>query len=100
MSVLKSVWLKDNGNDNVIVGRGFRDVIDVLSDLGYDAKMPPVLPAGKSQRGAVQSNNDRSCSETRWIVESYHGRLKNVGSIQGPNTIQLLHTVYWHFVLP
>ena len=71
--ILKS-WMDDG--DVLIVDRGFRDVIDLLSDLGYDTKMPSFLSAGKSQHDSLQANMDRQCTKTRWVVESYHGRLK------------------------
>ena len=73
IEILKS-WLE--ANDNMIVDRGFRDALDLLAKLGYDARMPSFLPTGKSQLDSSTANSDRCCTKTRWIVESYHGRLK------------------------
>ena len=38
--------------------------------------MPSYLKAGQSQHECPETNADRRCTKTRWVVESYHGRLK------------------------
>ena len=60
-------WL--NGNDVLIVDRGFRDVLNLLGSAGYDAKMPSYIPKGESQHSAASANANRLCTKTRWIVE-------------------------------
>ncbi|XP_033758064.1 ankyrin repeat and KH domain-containing protein mask-like [Pecten maximus] len=39
--------------------------------------MPSYLKPGQSQHSDVQANLDRTITKSRWIVESYHGRLKH-----------------------
>ena len=67
-------WLQEN--DVIIVDRGFRDVLQLLKSAGYDPKMPSYLPKGQTQLTTESANEDRQCTKTRWVVESYHGRLK------------------------
>jgi len=68
-------WLQPD--DNVVVDRGFRDVLPVLEASGLNASMPSYLKPGQSQHSDVQANLDRTITKSRWIVESYHGRLKH-----------------------
>lgn len=68
------LWLTDD--DILIVDRGFRDVLGLLKSNGYEAKMPSYLPKGETQLSVASANADRMCTKTRWVVESYHGRLK------------------------
>lgn len=67
-------WVQET--DNFIVDRGFRDVLDLLKSSGYEPRMPSYLKAGQSQHESPEANTDRQCTKTRWVVESYHGRLK------------------------
>lgn len=67
-------WLHDN--DTIIVDRGFRDVLDLLESAGYKTEMPSFLPKGETQHSTLTANEDRMCTKTRWVVESYHGRMK------------------------
>ena len=67
-------WLEES--DNFIVDRGFRDVLELLKSSGYEPFMPSYLKSGQSQHDTIEANNDRKCTKTRWVVESYHGRLK------------------------
>ena len=67
-------WLQET--DNFIVDRGFRDVLDLLKSSGYEPHMPSYLKAGQSQHECPEANDYRRCTKTRWVVESYHGRLK------------------------
>ena len=67
-------WLQET--DNFIVDRGFRAVLDLLKSSGYEPHMPSYLKAGQSQHECPEANADRRCTKTRWVVESYHGRLK------------------------
>lgn len=69
-----STWLEET--DSFIVDRGFRDVLELLKSSGYEPHMPSYLQAGQSQHESVTANDDRRCTKTRWVVESYHGRLK------------------------
>ena len=56
--------------------RGFRDVLDLLKSSGYEPHMPSYLKAGQSQHESIEANADRRCTKSRWVVESYHGLLK------------------------
>ena len=67
-------WLQET--DNLIVDRGFRDVLDLLRSSGYEPHMPSYMKPGQSQHDTATANKDRRCTKTRWVVESYHGRLK------------------------
>ena len=61
----------------MIVDRGFRDVAKAFSHLGYDEpKMPVYLPKEQKQHTTKEANEERLVMKVRWIVESYHARLK------------------------
>ena len=60
----------------MIVDRGFRDIIEVFSDLGYEPKMPVYLRKGQKQYTTQEVNEARVVTKVRWTVESYHARLK------------------------
>ena len=38
--------------------------------------MPSVLKTGESQHDRVEVNKDRLVTKTKWVVESYHGSIK------------------------
>ncbi|PJE78136.1 hypothetical protein CI610_02933 [invertebrate metagenome] len=63
-------------DDQVIVDRGFRDILSKLSDEGYETHMPTFLKPGQSQHDGIEANTDRCITKTRWVVESYHSRFK------------------------
>lgn len=67
-------WCQEG--DTMIVDRGFRDVIDVFVELGFEPKMPSFLTKGKRQHDAQEANRSRLITKVRWRVESYHARLK------------------------
>ncbi|CAF1315801.1 unnamed protein product [Didymodactylos carnosus] len=62
--------------DTMIVDRGFRDVVPVFTDLGYEVKMPYYLEKGNKQYTTLQANESRLVTKVRWTVESFHTRLK------------------------
>ena len=62
--------------DIFVVDRGFRDSLNVLKELGIDAKMPSFLPKGEKQLSTKDANNSRLVTKIRWIVESANARLK------------------------
>ena len=68
-------WLEEA--DNFIVDRGFRDVLELLKSSGYESYMPSYMKPGHSQHDTAAANVDHMCTKTRWVVESYHGRLKH-----------------------
>ena len=67
-------WLHES--DIFIVERRFRDVLGLLKSSGYEPHMPSYLQSSESQHESFSANHDRRCTKTRWIVESYHGRVK------------------------
>jgi hypothetical protein len=67
-------WCADG--DAMVVDRGFRDVIDTLSNLGYEPKMPVFLRKGEKQHTTEDANKSRLVTRVRWTVESYHARIK------------------------
>ena len=60
----------------MIVDRGFRDVVETISELGYEPKMPVYLSKGQKQHTTQEANEARLETKTRWTVESCHARLK------------------------
>ncbi|CAF3028442.1 unnamed protein product [Rotaria sp. Silwood2] len=62
--------------DIMICDRGFRDVIQTMSDLGYEVKSPVYLEKSKNQHTTTDSNESRLITKVRWTVESYHARMK------------------------
>ena len=54
-------WLRENGQ--MIVDRGFRDVIEVFQDLGYETHMPALLRAGWKQHSTEDINRSRICTK-------------------------------------
>ena len=67
-------WCED-GN-NMVRDGGFRDVVKVFSDLGYEPKMPVYLPQGQKQHTTQEANGARLVTKVYWPVGSYHARLK------------------------
>ena len=62
--------------DVMIVDRGFRDVVQVFSDLGYEPQMPVYLPKGQKQHTTKEANETRLVTKVRWTIEPYHARIK------------------------
>ena len=60
----------------MICDRGFRDVIQSLSDLGYEVKSPVYLNKFQNQHNTEKANESRLVTKVRWTVESYHSRMK------------------------
>ena len=67
-------WL--GGSGQMIIDRGFRDVIDVFVSLGYGAHMPAFLKKGDKQHQTIDINNTRLSTKSKWVVEVFHSRLK------------------------
>ena len=67
-------WCEDD--DVMLVDRGFRDVIDTFRKIGYEPKMPAFLRKGQTQHTTEEANESRFCIKNRWVVESYHARIK------------------------
>eukprot|EP00733_Pompholyxophrys_punicea_P000480 Pompholyxophrys_punicea_v1_NODE_135_length_3273_cov_11.162523.p5 type:complete len:119 gc:universal NODE_135_length_3273_cov_11.162523:2145-2501(+) len=67
---------------------GFRDVLPYLKSLGMEVKMPCFMEKATKQQkrtgektsekqlSLANANQSRLVAKTRWVVESYHGRLK------------------------
>ena len=69
-----ATWL--GGEGHMIMDRGFRDVVQVFEDLGYETHLPAFLKNGETQLSTEAINRGRLCTKTRWVVEAFHGRLK------------------------
>ena len=67
-------WMEEE--DVAILDRSFRDVIEALEEEGLECKMPSYLMKGVPQHSVEDANDSRLITKVRWIVESYHGRIK------------------------
>lgn len=62
--------------DIFILDKGFRDVILLLEEFGFQAKMPESRLDGEHQLTTLQANNTRFVTMCRWVVEIVNGRIK------------------------
>ena len=62
--------------DVLVVGRGFRDVADLLEDFGIKSHMPHFLTKSQKQLSTEEANETRLVTKVRWVVESVNGRVK------------------------
>ena len=67
-------WCDDG--DIMICDRGFGDVIQTLTDLGYEVKSPAYLDKFQAQHNTVEASECRLMTKVRWTVESYHSQMK------------------------
>ena len=65
-----------DGEGQMIMDRGFRDVVEVFEQLGYETHLSPFLKKHDVQFSTEDINTRRLCTKTRWVVEAFHGRLK------------------------
>lgn len=63
-------------NDVFILDRGFRDALQNLEAVGYEAYMPESLAEGEHQLTTLKSNKSRCITMCRWVVEVVNGRIK------------------------
>ena len=68
-------WL--GGEGHMVMDRRFRDVVQVFEDLGYETQLQAFHINGETQLSTEDINVGRLCTKTRWVVEAFHGRLKN-----------------------
>ena len=73
----KSIVMWLGGEGHMIIDRRFRDVVQVFEDLGYETYLPAFLINDETQLSTEDINKGRLCTKTRWVVEAFHGRLKN-----------------------
>ena len=69
-----ATWL--GGNGHFVIDRGFRDVVQIFQNLGYETHMLSFLKNGEKQHSTVDINNSRMCTKIRWTVEAFHRRTK------------------------
>ena len=70
-------WLLDSEQQNVVVDRGFRNVLDDLGVFGnLNVHMPSCDAKGTEQSSIQEANRSRLVTKIRWVVEAYHGRFK------------------------
>ena len=62
--------------DVQIVDRGFRGVAAEFERMGYDVKMPGLLGKALRRFTTEEANETRLVTKCRWIIESFHSRLK------------------------
>jgi hypothetical protein len=67
-------WLRP-GNV-LVVGRGFRDCLPLLENLGYTTRMPKFLAKNQKQFSTEEANGTRMTTKVRWVVEAANGRIK------------------------
>ena len=79
-------WFEDD--DVLVVDRGFRDVIDLLSDKGIQTEMPHFLQKTEKQHSTEEANESRLVTKVRWVVESANGQIKQWKALSNdmPNT--------------
>ncbi|XP_058809857.1 uncharacterized protein LOC131675049 [Phymastichus coffea] len=58
--------------DYFILDRGFRDVVLLLTSMGYRVLMP-ALKGKRNQLTVEESNESRLVTKVRWVVEAIHG---------------------------
>lgn len=78
-------------DDIFIVDRGYRDVIPLLEEMGFNCRMPPLLEAGQNQLTTEDANESRIITKTRWIVEARNGHIKTV--FKYLNNVQQIHVL-------
>ena len=69
-----STWL--DGEGQMIMDRGFRNVVEIFEQLGYETHLAPFLKKYNVQLSAEDIYTGRLCTKTRWVVEAFHGCLK------------------------
>ena len=69
--------------DQMIVDRGFRDVMESFTNMGFEPKMPDFLTKGQKQHTVEQANRSRLITKVRWRIESYHARMKKWNLFSG-----------------
>ena len=73
----KSIVMWLGGEGHMIMDRRFSDVVQVFEDLEYETHLPAFLINGETQLSTEDINIGRLCTKIRWVVEAFHGRLKD-----------------------
>jgi len=64
-------------NDVLVLDRGFRDVLDLLTENNIKSVMPELLQRKQAQFTTEQANSSRLTTMIRWVVEGANGKVKN-----------------------
>lgn len=88
-SILKSLFdttvLFDSlqEGDILLLDRGFRDVVPMITEKGLVVKMPSLLQNSvrKGQLTTIEANRSRLVTALRFIIEARNGHLKSVFKI-------------------
>ena len=64
-----ATWL--DGEGQMIIDRGFQDVLEIFEQLGYETYLPPFLKKHDVQVSAEDINTGRLCAKTRWVLEAF-----------------------------
>ena len=65
-----------NEDDVFIVDRGFRDVLDLLSEMSIKTYAPAFLKSSEKQFTTETANKARHITKVRWVVEAINGKIK------------------------
>lgn len=79
-------------NDVFLLDRGFRDSLGDIEACGYSSYVPPSKSRNETQLTTEQSNEARSVTMCRWVVEVVNGRFKR--------DFKLLREKYFNRSLP
>lgn len=96
--ILQNLLFIENGlkcilrrGDISILDRGFRDVKELLEEMGYIVYMP-ALKGKSKQLSTEDSNQSRFVTKIRWVVEAVHGVIGQ--------KYKLLHNQFHNSLLP
>jgi len=64
-------------NDFIYWDCGYRYVVQLAQGLGFEVAMPNVMRKKQRQHINQESNESRTVTMSRWIIEVVNGRLKN-----------------------
>ena len=81
-------WMAEG--DVCVVGHGFRDVIETFESIGFETKIPSYLKKEESKHSIEDANQTRLVTKVRWVVETYHGRMKKLKFFMRSLTIPIL----------
>lgn len=81
-------WFQAN---DMIVDRGYRNVVEVLKQLDICYHMLELLERGQRQLTTAQTNSSRLVIKTRWIVEARNSHIKSIFHLLA-QVIRMPHT--------
>lgn len=79
-----STWLHER--DILILDRGYRDVTELLDNLGITWKIPAFLEGNSEQLSTEQSNDSPLGTKVRWTVEARNGYINSIFKFSKKNS--------------